>query len=88
MVRFHMLHDQVIRSPSVQDLLDIVQPFMSKVGIYGVHNRNFIIQDYIGVVGHAIRNFVLSFKKVNLVVIYTCVSDCICNLHFIPSSLL
>ena len=88
MVRFHMLYDQIIWCTSIENLLDIVQPFMSKVGIYGIHNCNLVIQDYVGVVGHAIRNFVLSFKKVNLVVIYTCVSDCICNLHFIPSSLL
>ena len=88
MVRFHMLYNKIIGHFPVKNLFYIVQPFFRKKSIHCVHNCDFIIQDHIGVVGHAIRNFVLSFKKVNLVVIYTCVSDCICNLHFIPSSLL
>ena len=81
MVRFHMLNDQVIRSASVEDLLDIVEPFMCEVGIYGIHNRDLVIQDHVRVVGHSVRNLILSFKKVNLMVIYTCVSDSICDLH-------
>ena len=79
-----MLHDQVIRSPSVQDLLDIVQPFMSKVGIYGVHNRNFIIQDYIGIVRHSVWNLILSLKQIYLMIVYTYIFYTCTDFHMLP----
>ena len=42
MVWFHMLYDQIIWCTSIENLLDIVQPFMSKAGIYGIHNCNLV----------------------------------------------
>ena len=80
-IRLHMLYNEIIRFAVVQNLLDIIQPFMRKVGVYCIHDSNLFIQDHIGVVGHAVRNFVLTFKKVNLMVINADVFDSVCNLH-------
>ena len=77
----HMLYNEIIRFAVIQNLLDIIQPFMRKVGVYSIHDSDLFIQDHIGVVGHTVWNFVLTFKKVNLMVINTDVFDSICNLH-------
>ena len=81
MVRFHMLYDQIIRFPVTQNLLNIIQPFVGKIGIYGIHNCNFFVQDHIGVIGHAVWHFVLAFKKVNLMIINAYIFDSICDFH-------
>ena len=80
-VRFHMLCDQIIRFPVTQNLLNVIQPFVGKICIYGIHNRNFFVQDHIGVVGHAVWHFVLAFKKVNLMIINAYIFDGICDFH-------
>ena len=80
-VRFHMLYDQIIRFPVTQNLLNVIQPFVGKICIYGIHNRNFFVQDHIGVVGHAVWHFVLAFKKVNLMIINAYIFDGICDFH-------
>ena len=76
-----MLYDQIIRFPVTQNLLNIIQPFVGKIGIYGIHNCNFFIQDHIGVIGHAVWHFVLAFKKVNLMIINAYIFDSICDFH-------
>ena len=80
-IRFHMLYDQIIRFPVTQNFLDIIKPFVSKICIYRIHNRNFFVQDHIGVVGHAVRHFVLALKKVNLMIINAYIFDGICDFH-------
>ena len=66
-----MLDDQVIRLAVTQNFCDITQPFLCKVDIYRIHNGNLIIHDNIGIICHAIGNDILTFKQVNLMVIYT-----------------
>jgi len=80
-IRLHMLYDKIIRLALAQNLLDVIEPFVGKVGIYSIHDSCFFIQDHIGIIGHAIRNLVLSFEKVDLMVIYAYVFDCIGDFH-------
>ena len=80
-IRLHVLYDQIVWFAAIQDLIQIIQPFMGKICIYSVHNCNFFIQDHIGIVCHSIWYFILAFEKVHLVIVYACVFDGICDLH-------
>ena len=81
MVRLHMLYDEIIRSTSLQNLLDIIKPLMSKICIYSVHNCYFFIKNNIRIIGHSVWNFILSFEKVYLVIVYAYIFDGICYFH-------
>ena len=80
-IRFHVLYDQVIRFASVKSLIQIIQPFVCEISIYCIHNCNFLIKDYIRIVSHAVWHFVLSFKKVYLMIVYAYIFNGICDFH-------
>ncbi len=80
-VRLHVLDDQVVGTAGTQNLLNVVQPFMGKAGIHRVHHGCFLIQDHIGVVGHAVFDHVLAFEQVHVVVVDAHVADVFCNFH-------
>ena len=80
-VRLHVLYDQVVWLAAFQDAVQIIQPFVSEICIYSIHDCDFFIQDYVGIVCHAVWNFVLTFEKVNLMIVYACVADGVCNFH-------
>ena len=80
-VRLHVLYDQVVRLAAFQDAVQIIQPFVSEICIYSIHDCDFFIQDYIGIICHTVRYFVLTFEKVYLMVVYACVADGVCNFH-------
>ena len=54
---------------------------MGKSGVYCIHNRNFLIFYHIRIVSHSIGNYVLSLKKVYIMVIYSYIENVIGNLH-------
>ena len=64
-----MLDNQIIRLLAIKDILNVVEPFMGKMLINGIHNSNLFIHDDIGIIRHTVRYFILPFKKVNLVVV-------------------
>ena len=78
-VRLHVLYDQVVRLPSLQDICNVVQPLMGKVNINRVHDSHFLIQDHIGIVGHTVWNHILALKQVHLVIVDPHVTDGISN---------
>ena len=56
-------HMEPDHAANIANFLDIIKPFVSKICNYRIHNRNFFVQDHIGVVGHAVRHFVLALKR-------------------------
>ena len=81
MIRLHVLYNQIVRFAVSECVLDVVQPLMGKIFIYGVHNSNFLIYDGIRVVGHAVWNNVLSLEQVYLMVVDSDVFDITGNGH-------
>ena len=79
--RLHMLYNQVVWLAAFQDAVQIIQPFVSEICIYSIHDCDFFIQDHIGIIRHTVRYFVLTFEKINLMVVYACVADGVCNFH-------
>ena len=78
-IRLHMLYDQIVRFASIQHIGHVVQPFMGKIDIHRVHDSDLLVQDHIGIIRHAVRNHILSFKQVYLMVVDTHIADAFCN---------
>ena len=81
-VRFHMLNNKIIGFSAVKGVFKIVQPFLCKVAVNGVHDSDLAVHDDIGIVCHAVRNIILTLKQVDLVVIHAHISDIVGNIHF------
>ena len=86
MVGFHMLDNQVIRLASAKSFRHIVQPLMGKMNVHRVHHGDLVVQQHIGIVGHAVRNDILSLEQVYLMVIHANILDILCYLHHNPPS--
>ena len=54
---------------------------MGEACVNGVHDGDFFIEDYIGIIGHSVGYPVLAFEKVNLVIVYAYIFDSICDFH-------
>ena len=81
MVGFHMLNNQIIRLSSLKYIIKVIKPLMLELAVNCIHNRNFFINYYIRIISHSIRYNILSFKQVNLVVIYACIFNVIGYCH-------
>ena len=75
MIRFHVVHDQIIRLAAAQRLIKLVQPFAGEALIDGIHDGNFFIEDDVGIIGHAVGNGILSLKKINIMIVNADVAD-------------
>ena len=75
-----MLHYKVVRALPVKGLGQVVQPLVCEVDIHGIHNRNLIIKDDIGIVCHSVRYIVLTLEKVDLMVVDTYIDDAVSDL--------
>ena len=54
---------------------------MGEAGIHRVHNGDQIVQDHVGIIGHAVGNNVLTLKEVNGMIVDTDVTDISSDLH-------
>ena len=75
MVRLHVLDDEIVRLPTGQGVLQIVQPLVGEMLVHGVHDGHLLVQDQIGVVAHAVGDLVLALEQVHLVIVYADVQD-------------
>ena len=80
-VKFHVLHNEVIRLAAVQHLLQIVQPLVGEILIHRVHDGDLLVQDHIRIVGHAVGDHILALKQINLMVVDADVSNIVGNKH-------
>ena len=49
--------------------------------VHGVHHRDFLVKNDIGIVGHAGGHLILALKKINVPVEYAHIHDGIRNTH-------
>ena len=75
--------DPVVRDEILDIFLEFIQDeeHSIEICIYSIHDCDFFIQDHIGIIRHTVRYFVLTFEKINLMVVYACVADGVCNFH-------
>ena len=86
MVRLHVLDNQIIRLSSVQNICQIVQPFVSEVNVHSIHNSDLIVINDVGVVGHSVWHNILAFEKIYLVIVDSDIFDSFCNMYHVDES--
>ena len=86
MIRLHVLHDQIIRLSFAKHLTNMLKPLAGKVPVHAVHHRDLLIDDRVGIVGHAVWHGILPLKQVDFMVVHTDVPNVVCNVHLLHSS--
>ena len=76
-----MCDDQVVRLAALQDGLDVIQPLVGEVLVHGVHDGDLLVDDGIGIVGHAVGYDVLTLEEVHLVVVNADLLDVVGDMH-------
>ena len=80
-VWFHVLNDQIVGLSSVQYVLDIVEPLVGEVLVDRIHDGDLVVEDHIGVVGHSVGDFILSFEQIDFMVVDAYIFDCVGDFH-------
>ena len=80
-VGLHVLYDKVIGLSAAQSRLDILQPLIAEALIDGVHDRDFIVYDSVGIIRHTVGHDILALEQVDIVVVNADVLDIIGNKH-------
>ena len=80
-VGLHVLDHQEIGAAAVKLCSELAQPLLAEVLIHGVHDGNLLVQDDVGIVGHAVGDHILALEQVHLMVVDADVADVIGNKH-------
>ena len=83
MVRLHVLHDQIVRPSAAENGFQIVQPFVGETGVHRVHDGDLLVQNDVGIVGHAVGHRVLALEQVHLMVVYADIKNVVGNAHWL-----
>jgi len=90
-IRLHMLDDHIVQIPAIQRDMEILQKELSDRFIDGVEQDSLLVQQQVGVVGHAVWDGMLIFKTRDAAVIRTnkeeVFSDFSDVVHVLPSFL-
>ena len=49
--------------------LQVGDPFIGLALVHGIHDRDLLIHDRVGIIGHAERHFKMAFKEVDIVIV-------------------
>ena len=81
MIWLHMLHHQIVRRAACQRRRQVGQPLLAEVGVHRVHDGDLLVQNDVGVVGHAQRHVVLPLKQRHLMVVDADIADIVADKH-------
>ena len=84
MVGLHVLDYEIIGSASVKRILEIVKPFVGKMSVYGVKNRDLLVDYNVRIIRHSVRNDVLPLKQIDVVIVHAYINNVLCDVHFLP----
>ena len=74
-VGLHMVDHQIVRLPAIEGRVQIGQELLRFALVHRVHHGDLLIQDDIGIVGHAVGHRILALKQVQILVVCTDVND-------------
>ena len=75
MVRLHVLHDQVIGQAAFERTVKVHEPLGGEVHLRRVKDGDLLVRHDVGIISHAVRDFVLAFEKINGVVVHADIAD-------------
>ena len=70
MIRLHMLNHEIIGLSSVESAVEIIQPFVRKMSVHGIHNGYLFVHYYVRIIRNSVFNGILTFKNIYLSVVY------------------
>ena len=86
-IRFHMVHNQVVGRATVEHSFEVAQPLIDEMGVDGIGDGNLVGKNHIAVVRHAVfAHVVLALEQIDVVVVDANVADILGNLHDAPIS--
>ena len=74
-VGLHVMYDEVIGLTSGEDAVEVIEPLVGEMRVNGIHDGDFIVEDDVGIIGHAVSDLILSLEQVDVMVIDADVSD-------------
>ena len=80
-IRLHVLHHQIVRRAALQRRRQAVHPLLAEMGVHRVHHGDLLVQNDVGVVGHAQRHVVLPLKQCHLMVVDADIPDIVADKH-------
>ena len=76
-----MLHDEIIGGAARQHALEVIQPLMREMRVHRIQNGDFLIQNHIRIIRHAVRNGVLPLEQIDAVIVNAYITDTFAYLH-------
>ena len=80
-IRLHVLHHQIVRRAARQRRRQVVHPLSAEVGVHRVHDGHLLIQNDVGVVGHAQGHVILPLKQRHLMIVDADIADIVADKH-------
>ena len=81
-IGLHVMDDQVVGRTAIEHGLEVAEPLVNKTAVDRIGDSDFIAQDNIAVVCHAVLgHVVLALKQVNVVIVDANVADILGDLH-------
>ena len=81
-IGLHVMDDQVVGRTAIEHGLEVAEPLVDKASVDRIGDSDFIAQDNIAVVCHAVLgHVVLALEQVNVVIVDTDVADILGDLH-------
>ncbi len=74
-VWLHVLENKIVRLPAAERRREFGHPLPCHACIDRVHHRNPVALDQVTVIAHTFRDNILAFKKINIYVVNSDVSD-------------
>ena len=82
MIGLHVMNDQVVGRTAIEHGLEVAEPFVDKASVDRIGDGDFVAQNNIAVVCHAVLgHVVLALEQVNVVIVDTDVADILGDLH-------
>ena len=76
-VGLDVVDDEVVRLPAGQGGVQIVQELRALVVVHGVQDGHLLVQDHVGIVGHAVGDHILALEKIDVVIVDADIADAV-----------
>ena len=86
-VGFHVMHDEVVGRFARRGFVYVLQPLVHEMRVHRIRDGYLLAHDDVRVIAHALGYAVLTFEKVDVVIVDARVDDVVCDLVHVKCSL-
>ena len=85
-VRLDVVDDEVVRLPAREGGFQVFQVLRALVVVHGVQDGHLLVQDHVGIVGHAVGDHILALEEIDVVIVDADVADAVSHRFFLLAS--